>query len=210
MNSLPLPVSTAHPFTIDRADVGNRLRRRRKASGLTLKEVSLRSGVTLSMISKAERGDVALTYDKFAALAQALGMDFGDLFGEPAASDVSGEISLTRAGEQVVYRTDNYVYGMLAADLTGKQMIPMRATINARSIADFPDYIRHPGEEFVYLLAGTLKICFADGREFSLHPGDSLYFNSGIGHLYLAAGEGNAEAIVLCTQDTARQDEGII
>lgn len=189
------------PLAIDRTDVGARLRHRRKDIGLTLKELSRRSGVTLSMISKAERGEVALTYDKFAALARALGMDFRDLFGVPDAVASADQLSLTRAGEHVVYRTGNYGYGMLAAELTDKRMVPMRATISARRIEDFADYVRHPGEEFVYLLAGELKICFEDGREALLRPGDSLYFHSGTGHLYLSTGPGDAEALVVCTEE---------
>ena len=201
MKSFSAPPPSAPPFSIDRADVGARLRRRRKESGLTLKGLSDRSGVTLSMISKAERGEVALTYDKFAALARALGMDFRDLFGAPDAVASPGQLSLTRAGEQVVYRTGSYDYGMLAADLTNKRMVPMRATISARGIEEFADYVRHPGEEFVYLLAGAVKICFEDGREARLSPGDSLYFSSDVGHLYLSTGPGDAEAVVVCTEE---------
>ena len=199
MEAPPLPIPSDPPLSIDRADVGARLRRRRQDSGLTLKALSLRSGVTLSMISKAERGEVALTYDKFAALARALGMDFRDLFG--VAGAVPGPLSLTRAGAHVVYQTGNYGYGMLASDLTDKRMVPMRATISARRIEDFADYVRHPGEEFVYLLAGELKICFEDGREALLRPGDSLYFHSSAGHLYLSIGPGDAEALVICTEE---------
>lgn len=203
LNSRPdrLP---SEPLSIDRADVGARLRHRRKDCGLTLKELSGRSGVTLSMISKAERGEVALTYDKFAALARALGMDFRDLFGAPDTAVSPGQFSLTRAGEHVVYRTGSYGYGMLAADLTDKRMVPMRATIRARRIEEFADYVRHPGEEFVYLLTGEIEICFEDGREARLGPGDSLYFHSGVGHLYLSTGPGDAEAVVVCTEEAAR------
>ncbi|MBN9114907.1 MAG: helix-turn-helix transcriptional regulator, partial [Pandoraea sp.] len=50
--------------------VGARLRSARKENGLTLKTLSERSGVAVSTISKAERGDIALTYDKFGALAR--------------------------------------------------------------------------------------------------------------------------------------------
>ena len=118
--SRPAPVSDPPP-AIDRADVGHRLRRRRQAHGLPLKELSDRSGVTLSMISKAERGEVALTYDKFAALARALGMDFRDLFGQADEASAAGGVSFTPAGQHVLYRSGNYGYGMLAADLTGKR-----------------------------------------------------------------------------------------
>lgn len=96
---------------------------------------------------------------------------------------IGAEPSFTPSGRQVIYDTPKYEYGMLAA---GKRMTPMRAHVRARRKADFADYIRHPGEEFVYLLAGRLAIHFENGRVFRFHPGDSLYFDSAIGHLYLS------------------------
>jgi transcriptional regulator with XRE-family HTH domain len=191
------------PLQLDHKIVGGRLRDARKSCGLTLAQLSERSGIAVSTISKAERGDIALTYDKFAALAHALQLDFSEIFG-PAAQAASGplEPSFTAAGSQVDYDTPNYVYGMIANDLPGKRMVPMRARIRARAVADFPDYIRHHGEEFVFVLDGTLELRFENGKVFKLQPGDSLYFDSSIGHVYLSAGESDVEALVCCV-DTA-------
>lgn len=74
---------------------------------------------------------IALTYDKLAALAQALEIDFDELFGRRAPT-ASMTATLTRSGEQGIYDTPNYQYGMLANDLTGKRMVPMRAHICAQ------------------------------------------------------------------------------
>jgi quercetin dioxygenase-like cupin family protein len=43
----------------------------------------------------------------------------------------------------------------------------------------------HPGQEFNYLLSGTLKFLL-DGYEVTLYPGDSIYFDSGIDHGMIA------------------------
>jgi quercetin dioxygenase-like cupin family protein len=77
-------------------------------------------------------------------------------------------------------------------------MVPVRAHIRARRLADFPDYIRHSGEEFVFLLKGELELRFEDGAVFRLEAGDSLYFDSGVGHVYLSASEEEAEVLVCC------------
>ncbi|AXF02625.1 helix-turn-helix domain-containing protein [Paraburkholderia hospita] len=191
---------------IDHQAVGARLRDARKARGLTLMQLSEQSGIAVSTISKAERGDIALTYDKFAALAHALQLEFDAIFGRAKRSGASSIVpTFTASGQQMIYDTPNYEYGMLANDLTGKRMVPMRAHVRARKLSDFPDYIRHSGEEFVFLLDGTLELRFETGAVFQLKPGDSLYFDSSVGHVYLSTGKKPAEVLVCCVDTDAHR-----
>lgn len=189
------------PAQIDHRAVGARLRGERKARELTLAQLSEQSGVAVSTISKAERGEIALTYDKFAALARALQLDLSAVFGQPRAGRMAP--AFTAWGQQAVYDTPNYEYGMLASHLAGKRMVPMLARIHARSPKDFADYIRHGGEEFVFVLRGALELHFEDGKVFSLNPGDSLYFDSSVGHAYVSAGKEEAEALTCCVDHAA-------
>ena len=187
---------------LDHAEVGAQLRRTRKGRGLTLQNLSDRSGIAVSTISKAERGEIALTYDKFASLARALSLDFDQIFGRTRAI-ARGPVqpSFTANGEHTVYETALYDYGVLAGDLAGKRMVPSRGRIKARSLDEFPDYIRHAGEEFVFVIADSLRLCLEDGKTFSLEAGDSLYFDSGVGHAYLATGSRDADVLVCCVLD---------
>jgi transcriptional regulator with XRE-family HTH domain len=196
------------PPTLDHKTVGARIREARKARGLTLMELSERSGIAVSTISKAERGDIALTYDKFAALAHSLQLEFDAIFGRTRlARAAAGPMTpcFTASGEQVIYDTPNYEYGMLANDLTGKRMMPMRAHIRARDVSDFPEYIRHAGEEFVFVLGGSLALHFEDGKVFTLEPGDSLYFDSAVGHVYVTTSQDDAEVLVCCVDADANR-----
>ncbi|WP_025596771.1 helix-turn-helix domain-containing protein [Burkholderia sp. WSM2230] len=199
------------PPALDHKLVGGHLRQARKARGLTLAELSERSGIAVSTISKAERGDIALTYDKFAALAHSLELEFDAIFGRRRKT-AGGAMkpSFTAAGKQQVYDTPNYEYGMLANNLTGKRMMPMRAHIHARAVSDFPEYIRHSGEEFVFLLAGKLELRFENGKSFRLTPGDSLYFDSSVGHIYLSVGDEDADALVCCVDTGQHRPRGAI
>ena len=199
------------PPALDHKLVGGHLRQARKARGLTLTELSERSGIAVSTISKAERGDIALTYDKFAALAHSLDLEFDAIFGrrrKPAAGAMKP--SFTASGKQEIYDTPNYEYGMLANNLTGKRMVPMRAHIHARAVSDFPEYIRHPGEEFVFLLSGKLELRFENGKSFKLMPGDSLYFDSSVGHVYLSLSKDDAEVLVCCVDTGSHRPNGAI
>ena len=205
-------VKTEASSQIDHAAVGARLRDARKARGLTLMQLSEQSGIAVSTISKAERGDIALTYDKFAALAHALQLEFDAIFGRKGKKSHAAAIvpTFTASGAQMIYDTPNYEYGMLANDLTGKRMVPMRAHVRARALADFPDYIRHSGEEFVFLLNGSLELRFETGAVFELKPGDSLYFDSAVGHVYLSTGKKPAEVLVCCVDADAHRPDGAI
>ncbi|MBN3838766.1 XRE family transcriptional regulator [Burkholderia sp. Ac-20349] len=189
--------SNSKSSSINRTEVGARLRTRRKALGLTLKDLARDSGVTLSTISKAELGEIGLTYDKFGALAKALKLDFSDLFGHPD-DDIALEAVHTTSGNEVFYDTDCYRYGLIAADRPNKRMTPVRAIIKARKTTDFSEYIRHEGEEYVYVLRGSVRLLFETGASYDLALGDSLYFNSAIGHIYLSTGKGHAELLGVC------------
>ena len=197
------------PPSLDHKLVGGHLRQARKARGLTLAELSERSGIAVSTISKAERGDIALTYDKFAALAHSLELEFDAIFGRRRKTCAGAmKPSFTPAGKQPIYDTPNYEYGMLANNLTGKRMVPMRAHVHARAVSDFPEYIRHSGEEFVFLLSGKLELRFENGKSFKLMPGDSLYFDSSVGHIYLSVGEEDADALVCCVDADGHRPGG--
>jgi transcriptional regulator with XRE-family HTH domain len=204
--------SAPSPLVLDQHTVGARLRSQRKAHKLTLAELSERSGIAVSTISKAERGDIALTYDKFAALAHALQIDFDTIFGltDKQAPARAVKPTLTRAGEQAIYDTPNYEYGMLANALTGKRMVPIRSRIHARKTTDFPEFIRHSGEEFVFVLAGKLRLHFEAGPSYTLARGDSLYFDSAVGHVYLSVGKEDADVLVCCIDADAHRAEGVI
>ena len=197
----PAPPSASADMSaqIDRKVIGARLREARKAQALTLMMLSARSGIAVSTISKAERGDIALTYDKFAALAHALELGIDALFERTPRAAASRIVpTFTASDQQMVYDTPNYEYHMLASELTGKRMVPMRGLVRARALTDFPDYIRHSGEEFVFLLKGSLELRFETGATFKLKPGDSLYFDSAVGHVYLSTGKTPAEVLVCC------------
>ncbi len=65
-----------------------------------------------------------------------------------------------------------------------------------RKKADKLIYFSHEGEEFIYLLEGTLEFR-TENQRYVLHPGDSLYFESSIPHAYRALERRNARALTV-------------
>ena len=181
-----------------RADFGRRLRQLRRDRGWTLAEVAERSGLAISTISKAERGVISLTYDRLSQLAQGLEVDLAAFFNAEGQSFEPGSFAVARKGEFKRQETPNYVYEMLFPDLWNKAMVPMLGSLKARELVDFEDFVRHPGQEFLVVMEGAVTV-FTEGRDpVRLEAGDSLYFDSAVGHLYASDGDRDARILVVC------------
>ena len=188
----------------DRERVGARLRTIRKAQRLTLKALSGRSGVALSTLSKIELGQISVSYEKFAAVARALDVDIAALFdprtdSAPATGRKPAVVVRSTLDDAPGYDADNYDYRMLATDFPAKRMTPLHGTIVARDLAQFPDFIRHPGQEFVMVLSGRVRIHFETGEAIELARQESAYFDSGVGHVYLSTSKADAQVVVVMT-----------
>jgi transcriptional regulator with XRE-family HTH domain len=194
----------AGPPTLDRATFGRRLRAARKQLGWTLSDLAERSGVSIPTISRAERGQLALGYENFSALARALQMDMSAMFSEAGvpAQPFAGPV-VTRSGQGVVYRGLSFSYEFLGTTAAGKQMSPVLGTVHARSVQGPEDFARHPGEEFVYVLTGTMEVHFDTGEVVRLEKGDSLYFDSRIGHAYISVSRQLARVIGVITSESS-------
>jgi len=185
----------------DRERIGERLRAIRKAQRLTLKVLSERSGVALSTLSKIELGQISVSYEKFAAVARALEVDIAALFdprtGATPATGKRPVVVRSTLAQAPGYDAENYDYRMLATGFPGKRMTPLHGTIVARQLTQFPDYIRHPGQEFVMVLSGRVRIHFETGEAIELARQESAYFDSGVGHVYLSTSKADAQVVVV-------------
>ena len=48
-----------------------------------------------------------------------------------------------------------------------------------------------------------VELHFEDGKVFTLEPGDSLYFDSAVGHVYVTTSQDDAEVLVRCADADA-------
>lgn len=183
---------------------GDTLRALRTKRGWTLSELSDRTGLPISTLSKVENNRMSLTYDKLARISRGLEIDIADLFGSsspaPPQQVPTGRRSITRANEGYAIDTENYGQRFPASELRQKRFTPIVAEIRARSLQEFGDLIRHPGEEFALVLEGTLELhtdLYAPAR---LEVGDSIYFDSNMGHAYIAFGEATCRVLSVCTE----------
>ena len=187
---------------------GARIRALRLGQGLTLAQLSARIGLAISTLSKLEKGSISLSYDKLLLISQGLGLDMASLVDpKPQLPRVPGLTAgrriLQRAGEGQVVETSSYRQTYLATELLNKKMTPIFVEIRARTleefVAEFGGLIRHPGEEFTYVLEGELDFHSELYAPVRLRAGDSIYFDSEMGHAYLKAAPERCRLLCSCT-----------
>ncbi len=163
-------------------DLGARVRELRKAREWTLQQAAKQAGLARSTLSKIENGQMSPTYDALKKLAVGLEISVPQLFTPPSKGQVSGRMALTRNGEETTKITTTYEHAMLAEALTTKKMLPYRARIRARSFEDFDGWVRHDGEEFLYVLTGQIRLFTEFYEPVDLKRGDSAYYDATMGH----------------------------
>lgn len=189
--------------------LGTLMRALRSRKGWTLKQMSDRSGIPISTLSKVEHDRLTLTYDKLQQLSRRMGLRMSELFAEEAedeaAQPVTARRSLGDLDHSVRVETPNYDYYYLCTELRRKRMIPVITKIRARSAEQFGELVRHAGEEYVYVLKGRVVVNTDFYDPVVLEAGQSIYIDSSMGHAYLAA-EGCDEAEVLGVMSSADEE----
>jgi len=187
-----------------RARLGRTLKSIRAQLKMTLTDVSERTGLAVSTLSKVENGKLTLTYDNLVRLSEGLRIDINAFFEmEPDVVDslahtVRARRSVTREGGGIQVSTKNYDYQYLCTDLSRKAMVPILITIRARKLVEFKTLSRHLGEEFLYILRGPVEVHTEHYEPVTLRAGDSMYLDSTMAHATLTTGPRSALMVNIC------------
>lgn len=163
-------------------DLAERVRALRKERGWTLEQAAQAAGLARSTLSKIENGQMSPTYDGLKKLAEGLGITVPQLFTPPRGDGPRGRMTTTRASEGEAHVTTTYEHELLSGGLTRKSMLPYRARIRARSFEEFDGWVRHDGEEFLYVLTGKIRLYTEFYAPVDMARGDSAYYDASMGH----------------------------
>src|SRR5450432_2575679 len=164
--------------------LGGLIRLLRKENDWTLRQMSEKVGIPLSTLAKVEADKLSLTYDKPQKMTSRLGMTITEFLGHAGASRgpstpmVTARRSLTTEGNSIRITTSNYDYEYLCADLREKRMVPILTRIRAHDIKEFGEPVRHQGEEFVFVLEGTVEVHLQFYTTVVLKAGQGVYLDS--------------------------------
>ena len=186
-------------MTSQHPTIGSLLRALRARNDWTLKEMSQRCGIPLSTLSKVEHDRLSLTYDKLLQISQRLNIRMSELFAEHdnvSEPAVTARRSIGRVEDAVRVTTPNYDYFYLCPELRRKRMIPVVTRVRAKSIEEFGELVRHPGEEYIHVIEGRAEVHTEFYDPIILEAGEAVYIDSNMGHAYIAA-EGCEEVLLL-------------
>lgn len=183
--------------------VGEILSRIRHENRFTLAEVSRRTGVSISSLSKIENNQSTPAYSVLVRLAEGLGIDFAELIGGSTQKFASAARTITRAGEGTAYVNKMGAYEALAAGLAAKSMQPMVIDIPRRTGSQKTVKSAHRAEEFVYVLSGEVTFFMEPYAPVVLKTGDSVYFDSASEHGFSANGGAHARILSICLERPA-------
>lgn len=155
--------------------IGEILRATREQRGLTLEQAAELAGLSKSHLSRLESSERQPSVAALLALASAFGVTVGALFGE-----AQGGPPLQISHEDEPRRQSN---GLSIAPCSG---YPGSSVVDALRVTVSPDRpvpmpTRHLGEEWIYVLSGTLRLEY-DGEVHVLGAGTAAHFNAELPH----------------------------
>jgi transcriptional regulator with XRE-family HTH domain len=176
-------------------DLAARVRALRKERGWTLEQAARAAGLARSTLSKIENGQMSPTYEALKKLAHGLAISVPQLFTPPAEPRSRARLAVTRSGEGAAHPTATYEHDLLAGALTRKAMLPYRARIRARTFEEFDGWVRHDGEEFLYVLTGRIRLLTEFHAPVDLARGDSAYYDASMGHNVISTSDDDATVL---------------
>ena len=176
-------------------DLGMRVRELRKARDWTLEQAAGQAGLARSTLSKIENGQMSPTYEALKKLAIGLEISVPQLFTSPTSGQVGGRMAVTKSGEGNAAVTVTYEHELLAEALTQKKMLPYRSRVRARTVDEFNGWVRHDGEEFMYVLTGVVHLYTEFYEPIQMRRGDSAYYDATMGHNVVSLSDEDASIL---------------
>jgi transcriptional regulator with XRE-family HTH domain len=157
--------------------VGPRLRALRQERETTLAELSARTGIAISTLSRLESGNRRPTLEQLLPLAQAHGVPLDELVGAPPTGD-----------PRVHLRPITCKNGMTVLPLTRRPggIQAYKFVIPGRKRPTESDPQSHEGYEWVYVLNGQLRLTLGE-HDLTLSPGEVAEFDTRTPHWFGAA-----------------------
>lgn len=164
----------------DIKQVAARIREIREIKGVSAESLADRLSLPLETYLRYENGDSDIPLGVLFNIANHFQIELSSLItGEEPKLHV---YTIVRSGKGVkVERRKEYDHESLCFNFAHKKAEPFLVTVQPEPEETPFARNAHPGQEFNYVLQGTLKVRI-DNHEVVLNEGDSLFFDSGYEH----------------------------
>ncbi|MCX4830721.1 XRE family transcriptional regulator [Streptomyces sp. NBC_01016] len=170
--------------------VAPQLRALRRRAALTLEAAAGTAGLSPAHLSRLETGQRQPSLPMLLSLARIYGTTVSELLGEtPADRD-----AVVRGGTMEPTEAGGWTYRQAGSPGRGMQALQVHAPYGSQG-----DVVRvHPGEEWLYVLSGRLRLRLGD-TSYLLDPGDSSHFDSLTPHRIAAVDQGGVDFLFVHT-----------
>ena len=161
------------------AEISAKIHNLRKEKDLTLKDLSMKTDLSVSFLSQVENGYSSLAITSLKKIAEALNVPMSYFFKPPETHNF-----LVKAQEEKVFKIEgsNSEFIRISGDFTGRKIESLIIIIPPEQMHGSSS--SHPGEEFVYVLEGALIVNIA-GTDYLVKAGDSIQYPSTIYHSWV-------------------------
>src|SRR5699024_763616 len=169
--------------------IGEKIKKLRFERGMTLKDLSDKTGLSVSFLSQIERGSSSIAITSLKKIADSFNVKMTCFFEE-----IENYIYVSKKDAQEPFKVEgSYVeYIRLAGKFPERKLEPMKVILKPKQ--PYVEHFSHPGEEFYYILQGTI-VFKVEEEEFILQEGEAIHFPSKKVHQWM--NPTSEEAIVI-------------
>lgn len=194
VDELSRHLDEASPVSVK--SVGERIRSIRKSRGISAEALAAEVGIGMDTLVQIEGNRISPPLGTLMKLARYLGAEAGTLIGGEGEKSYcvvrKDERHRVERVASAAARNRDYSYMSLVSEVKGRHMEAFLIKLEPPS--QHQELSVHQGEEFIFVLDGSMSVRLADSNEI-VGAGDSIYFHSSVPHLVTAAAE--APALIL-------------
>ena len=180
----------------DYNEIGARLRELREVSDYTIEDLAAELNLSPEVYASYEQNGKDVPISVIYEIANKFKVDFTEIVTGQSAKLETWHL-IRKGGGKIINRNPEYHFEDLAYRYANKVMQPLLVTLEPSDAV--AKLITHSGQEFNLVLEGTVIVTLGD-RDFTLEPGDSIYFNPTIPHGQRCGGDTTARFLTVIAE----------
>lgn len=181
-------------------NTGKRIRELRLLQKISIAALARDTGVSKSLISQVERGEVLPSLYTLEKLSIALQVPITEFFEVQTTADSETDIVVRRDKRQIITLPDSPKKYYLLTPSLNEKLEFLIVEFPPSSVGTARNSFSHEGEEYFYVLEGELTLNVFD-KSYHLNEGDSGCFDSSKKHLFTNQSEKAAKVILAATRN---------
>lgn len=177
--------------------IGKKLKEVRKSKGMTLVELSEKSGVQVATLSRMENLKMTGTVDSHMAIAKALGIDVIQLYADIIHENKKIDVTNHTSQKDLFIHSERASFEILTTNVLKKKMMPTLLTLATGGKTNI-EQNKIGTEKFVLVIEGIVNIVIGE-ESYSLSKGHSIYFDAAIKHYFKNDASSGAKILIIST-----------